>query len=151
MTLCKEIPTLKPQYLKDIAPPYPYLLNEVAGWAFLFDDSFDLATVKPEEAAQTFDLYRNVTAGKQPEGEEPPLVAVWRRLLSRLDADSSENTRYRYREYWEWTNQATEREAQQRTNATFPELDEFIAGRRASGGCYQAFDWAEVAGGYELP
>lgn len=51
-------------------------------WALLFDDSFYTAAIKPKQAAHTFDLYRNVTSGKQPEKEEPPLVTVWRRLLS---------------------------------------------------------------------
>jgi hypothetical protein len=127
------------------------LLNQVTGWAFLFDDSFDTAAVTPEEVAGAFRLYRNVNSGQPLETEEPPLVALWRQLLSRLDSQVSENARLRYREHWECTYRATEAEARHRTDATVPRLEDFIPARRAAGGALQAFDWAEIVGAYTIP
>lgn len=130
------------------------LVNDLIGWTWLWDDSFDKPGPRQADTARTarlLDVYRDILHGRPTTSPVPPLADAWRQLLQRLGERTSPDWNQRHAARWEATFGSYLQEARNNAAGKIPTFQDYLPMRRQCGGPSTCFSWIEAAGRYELP
>lgn len=123
-------------------------------WFFAWDDRHDRDAVHGRHAAWSDlceDLHRSLDAPASHQHHADPLVAAFADCVLRMGAPTGPGWRARFARHFHPVIDAYDREFGNRTGATVPPVDEYVALRRLTFGHEIWLDLLEVVAGAELP
>ncbi|KJZ78785.1 hypothetical protein HIM_01558 [Hirsutella minnesotensis 3608] len=129
------------------------LLNDLIGWGFTFDDSFDEGKAREATSGPlgaSLAAYRAVLHGRDVDHKEDPIFVAWCGLFRRLCLLTSESFGHHHRRNWELLFAGVEQEARNKLEGHVPCLREYERLRRATSGLALAIDWAATIGNFEI-